>query len=225
MTVPVPPQPKIRGLPAADWSLIAKAVSLSFGAAVGLGIARFSYGLLAPLMKANLGLSFAQVGALYTGNAIGYLLGAVIFPPLAQRITASRVILIGCVCATWLMAATGFTTGYTALVVERLACGFFSALIFVGGGLLAARLATGHPSHSGLVLGLYYGGTGWGIVIAALVVPWSLGTIGNGWQSSWIALAIACAVCSALVWPAAARQKALIRPAATAFSAGLNLTR
>jgi predicted MFS family arabinose efflux permease len=197
--------PEIHAVASADWSLITKAVSLSFGAAIGLGIARFSYPLLLSPMKASLGWNFAQAGTLNTGNAMGYLLGALLFPLLARRITAGRLVLVGCVCATLLMATTGYTTGFTALLVQRSACGLFSALIFVGAGLLAARLATAHPSHSGLVLGLYYGGTGWGIAISALVVPWSLGGGPNGWQSSWIALAIACAVCSALVWPSSSK--------------------
>ena len=52
----------------AAWRL---AVCLSLGSAIALGLARFSYALLLPPMKADLGWTFAQAGALNTANAAG----------------------------------------------------------------------------------------------------------------------------------------------------------
>ena len=49
----------------------------------------------------------------------------------------------------------------------------------MGGGLLAARLATQPGAPAGLVLGLYYGGTGLGIVASAFGVP------ALGWRAGW----------------------------------------
>ncbi len=46
--------------------LILQALSLSMGGAIALGIARFSYALLLPPMKADLHWTFAQAGALNT---------------------------------------------------------------------------------------------------------------------------------------------------------------
>ena len=74
------------------------------------------------------------------------------------------------------------------------------------GGLLAARLGMRHPRHSGLLLGMYYGGTGLGIVLSALLVPWLLeATAGqsHGWRWAWWALAVVCGAATlALFWPA-----------------------
>ena len=56
------------------------AAGLSFGSAIALGLTRFSYALLLPAMKADLGWNFAQAGAMNTANALGYLLGALAFP-------------------------------------------------------------------------------------------------------------------------------------------------
>ena len=52
------------------------ALALSLGAAVSLGLARFSYALLLPPMRADLGWSYFTAGAMNTVNAAGYLAGA-----------------------------------------------------------------------------------------------------------------------------------------------------
>jgi predicted MFS family arabinose efflux permease len=176
--------------------LLASALSLSLGTAVALGVARFSYALLLPPMKADLGWSFAQAGAMNTGNAVGYLIGALVFPMLSRHVSKSLLFLIGCIATTLLMASAGFTVRSDVFLAQRLASGLSSALIFVAGGVLATRLASAHPHQAGLVLGLYYGGTGWGIAASALIVPLTLSAGSHGWQSAWIALAAICALFS-----------------------------
>jgi predicted MFS family arabinose efflux permease len=49
-------------------------VGLAMGPAVALGLARFAYALLLPSMRADLGWSFANAGAMNTVNAAGYSL-------------------------------------------------------------------------------------------------------------------------------------------------------
>ena len=48
------------------------AAALALGAAVSLGLARFSYALLLPPMRADLGWSYLTAGAMNTVNAAGY---------------------------------------------------------------------------------------------------------------------------------------------------------
>ena len=88
----------------AAWRL---AVCLSLGSAIALGLARFSYALLLPPMKADLGWTFAQAGALNTANAAGYLVGALAFPWLSRRWRAGSLLAAGCVLTALLMAACG----------------------------------------------------------------------------------------------------------------------
>ena len=52
------------------------ALALALAAAVSLGLARFSYALLLPPMRADLGWSYFTAGAMNTVNAAGYLVGA-----------------------------------------------------------------------------------------------------------------------------------------------------
>ena len=147
------------------------ALALSLGAAVSLGITRFSYGLLLPPMRADLGWSYALAGGMNTANAAGYLLGALMTPALLRRFGPLRLLVGGAVWASLFMAASGFFTSAPALLVQRLLAGVASAWVFVAGGLLAARLGALQPERAGLLLGLYYGGTGIGITLSALLVP------------------------------------------------------
>lgn len=52
------------------------------GAALSLGITRFSYGLLLPPMRDDLNWSYTLAGGMNTVNALGYLLGALATPRL-----------------------------------------------------------------------------------------------------------------------------------------------
>lgn len=204
----------------AAWRL---AISLSLGSAIALGLARFSYALLLPPMKADLGWSFAQAGALNTANAAGYLIGALAFPLLSRRWAAGTLLAAGCALTACLMAACGLSSGMDALLVQRLATGVGSALIFISGGVLAARLASASPRDAGLLLGLYYGGTGWGIVASSLLVPATLVHRMHGWQPAWFALALACVLFAAAAVSAARRiehaHPVQARPRGTAAAA------
>lgn len=201
------------------WAL---ALALSLGAAVSLGITRFAYGLLLPAMRTDLGWTYTLAGAMNTANALGYFLGALATPMLMRRVGPSALLWGGAVLASAFMGLSGFFTDAQPLLLQRLLAGVASALVFIAGGLLAARLGARHPQHSGLLLGIYYGGTGLGIVLSALLVPWLLDATQaqlHGWRWAWWVLALACLLASmALVWPARvmARWDA---PAATAGTA------
>jgi predicted MFS family arabinose efflux permease len=175
-------------------------LALALAAAVSLGIARFSYGLLVPAMRADLGWSWATAGAMNTVNAIGYLAGAMALPALLRRFDARALMLGGGLLAALALAAHGLVRSDVALYALRLVAGLGSAGSFVGGGLLAARLAAhqtvarasgGTGPAPGVVLAGYYGGTGLGIVASALVVP------PLPWPAAWWALAAVCALATA----------------------------
>lgn len=181
------------------------AVALSMGAAISLGITRFAYALLLPPMREDLGWSYTLAGGMNTANALGYLLGALATPWLLRRAAPGAVLLVGAVMATVFMGLSGFFTQATPLLAQRLLAGGASALVFIAGGLLAARLGAQVPGRSGLLLGLYYGGTGWGISLSALLVPVVLAAApaSHSWTWAWWALALACVAATlALLWPA-----------------------
>ncbi len=173
------------------------ALALSLGAAIALGLSRFSYGLLLPPMRADLGWSYLLAGAMNTGNALGYLLGALSTPWLLRRFSAQRLLVAGAVTTAVFMLLSGLVTATGMLMMQRILAGISSAFIFIAGGVLAARLGTQHPERAGFLIGLYYGGTGFGIALSALLVPTTLSAaqasnVAHGWQWPWLAMAAFC---------------------------------
>lgn len=170
---------------------------LALGAAVSLGIARFSYALMLPPMRADLAWSYLTAGAMNTVNAAGYLAGALYAARALRRHAARRVLVVGGVGSSVALVAHAAFTADLPLYACRFVTGFASAATLVAGALLAARLVARPPSpgakplHSGLVLGIYYGGTGWGIVVSALVVPaLSMAAFAHPWQPGWVGLGL-----------------------------------
>lgn len=168
--------------------MVLLALALSLAAAISLGVTRFAYSLLLPVMRTDLQWSYTIAGAMNTANAMGYLVGALLMPRLVQHLSHARIVWGSALLASGLMAVSGFFTDTAVLLGLRLLAGVLSATLFVGGGLLAARLSSYAPAHGGLLLGLYYGGTGWGIAGSALWVPLALELStgqAHSWQSSW----------------------------------------
>jgi predicted MFS family arabinose efflux permease len=189
--------------------LIALAVTLSLGAALSLGLARFAYALLLPPMRDALHWSYALAGLMNTANAVGYLVGALMTPLLLRRLTAPQVLMAGATASCIVMAVSAFFVDTTAWLLLRAAAGVFSAWVFMTGGMLAARLGSEQPQRAGLVIALFYAGTGVGITASALGVPATLAWQSDGaaglpaWAWGWVALAVACVLCTlALAWPA-----------------------
>lgn len=210
--------------PISDPPCLRLALALSLGAAVSLGITRFAYGLLLPPMRVDLGWSYTLAGAMNTANAVGYLMGAMAMSWLLARMAPTRLFLAGAVLATLFMGASGFVTDARALMLQRLLAGLASGLVFSTGGLLAARLGARQPHRSGLLLGLYYGGTGIGIALSALLVPLVLDAAGSrphGWSWGWWAMALLCAAATALmVWPARVLARLEATPPVPASTGG-----
>jgi predicted MFS family arabinose efflux permease len=177
-------------------SSLSTAFGLALAAAVSLGLSRFSYALLLPPMAADLGWNWFTGGAMNTANAAGYLLGALLAPRALARHDARALLLGGGLAAALLLALHGAVRHEALLGALRLLTGVASAASFVSGGLLAARLAA-QSGHAGLLLGLYYGGTGLGIVASALLVPPVVANPSD-WPLAWVALGAAAGVATLL---------------------------
>jgi predicted MFS family arabinose efflux permease len=204
---------------------LAIAAALALAAAVSLGLARFSYALLLPPMRADLGWSYLTAGAMNTVNAAGYLVGALLMPLGLRHAGARQLLLGGSAASALLLIAHGMVRADVALYALRGLTGVASAATFVCGGLLAARLSVRPPRpvvggraapSAGLVLGVYYGGTGVGIVVSALLVPPLSALPGaHPWQWAWLALGAVALVATAVT----ARATRGLDPAGAAATA------
>jgi len=184
------------------------ALALSLGSAIALGVARFSYALLLAPMRADLGWPYLLAGGMNTGNALGYLLGALITASLARRFGNHKLLIGGALATSLLVLLSGLFTDTLALLLLRFASGVTSAFIFVCGGILITRLAALHSARAGFLLGLFYGGSGMGIVLSAWVVPLTIAAanahhVAHSWQWAWLAMGLLSVLASAVMTPAA----------------------
>jgi MFS family permease len=160
-----------------------------------MGVGRFVYTPILPLMRAGAGLSAGAGANLATANYIGYLVGAFvgILAPAAVRsralLRSSFVVLTGTLAA---MPATHDTAVWFAL---RLPAGVASALIFV----IAVSSLLGHlreyPAH---LPGWAFGGVGAGIALSGLLVL-VLRPVAD-WRAAWWASAALAAVLAVASW-------------------------
>lgn len=159
------------------------------GLAAAMGIGRFAFTPMLPLMQAEAALTLAQGSYLASANYAGYLLGAVLCVALDPRPTlAARLGLAAVAASTLAMAVTSSVPAWFAL---RLIAGIASAFVLVGvsAWALAALAAQPRTIWSGLV----FSGVGTGIMAAGLAAL-AVGALGFAPWSGWLVLGIAAAV-------------------------------
>jgi predicted MFS family arabinose efflux permease len=162
---------------------------LSLAPTIGLGIGRFAYALVLPDMRDTLHWSYSAAGFMNTINAVGYLAGALVASRIIKQFglgLSVRWSTIACVIALALSAISG---NFVLLSFARLLVGFAAAVVFVGGGALAATISQSRPARANFLLSLFYAGPGIGILASGLIAPYVLQGFGAGsWWIVWWAL-------------------------------------
>ena len=149
-----------------------------------LGVARFSYTPLLPLMQHQAGLGVAAAGWLAAINYAGYLSGALVATMISDMVLKDRLYRIGMILAILSTAMMGMTTDFTVWAVSRFVAGLSSAAgLLLGSGLILNWLIRhNHRSE----LGIHFSGIGLGIASAAAAV--SLMNHWLNWSEQWYAL-------------------------------------
>jgi len=163
---------------------------LQAGAALacGMGVGRFVYTPILPLMHAQAGLSAASGANLATANYVGYFIGALL-GMLASVSRSSAALRISLLLLTASLAAMPLTHATGVWLILRLLAGICSALIFViSASALLSHLRT-HPAH---LAGWAFGGVGAGIAASGLLVL-ALRSVAD-WRAAWWAAAILAAL-------------------------------
>ncbi len=153
-----------------------------FSLILGLGIARFSYTPLLPLMQQQAGLGVAEAGWLAAINYIGYLSGAVIASLIGNMVLKDRLYRIGMILAVVSTFMMGITDNLTLWAVSRFIAGLSSAAsILLGSGLILNWLIRhNHRSE----LGIHFSGIGLGIAGCSVAVE--LMHQNMDWQQQWL---------------------------------------
>ncbi len=164
--------------------------------AVVMGVGRFAYTPLLPLMQRDLTFPDDLAGYLASANYAGYLLGALWAAFAPARFGSVGVLRASLVVNLASTAAMGLTTDFVLWTILRFVSGASSAIVFVlaSGIVLQALVRQGRPGWSGIL----YGGVGVGIALSALAPP-ILDPL-FGWRGAWIGLAALCTVAAWLPW-------------------------
>lgn len=171
-----------------------------------LGVARFAYTPLLPLMQQQAGLGIAAAGWLAAINYAGYLTGAVVASLISDLVLKDRLYRIGLVVAVVSTAVMGLTTDVTIWALSRFIAGLASAAgMLLGTGLILNWLIRhNHRSE----LGIHFSGIGLGIAGCAAAV--ALMSHWLDWREQWFAFTVigALLLVPALRWlPAPDRSK------------------
>ena len=163
------------------WVVIFTGMLVTIGAH---GFGRMAYSLILPEMREGLGLTYAQLGLLSTGNFIGYLAFAVIGGFLAARYGTRIVIPISLLLMGVTMLLTGAAQSFEFAFIMRLLTGMGN------GGAYVPALALGSTwfamRRSGFATGIVSGGSGAGILLSGLIVPAiTVAYMTEGWRYSW----------------------------------------
>jgi len=167
--------------------------------AAAMGIGRFAFTPLLPMMLHDGVVDIATGSWLATANYAGYLAGALLYMALPRLgIVAGNAALVrGGLVATALLTAALALPWPAAWPLLRLLAGVASALVFLGtSNWCMGRLAhLGRPALAGLI----FCGPGLGIVFTGLPVG---AMVAAGWSAAagWAAFAVLAAVLCAGAW-------------------------
>ncbi|MFY9920611.1 MAG: YbfB/YjiJ family MFS transporter [Mycobacterium sp.] len=175
----------------ANWAHVVRGAA---ALAAAMGIGRFAYTPILPLMTAQAAVTPQLAGNLATANYVGYLAGALAGTAsdrLTRSATALRASLVVLVAT---LAAMPFASNAFEWLGLRAVAGFTSAVVFV----IAVNSMLDHlGDHSPHLPGWGFGGVGVGIALSAVLV---LALPTAGWQSAWWIAAVSAAVLSACAW-------------------------
>ena len=159
--------------------------------AAAMGIGRFAYTPLLPVMQETLGWSVAQAGDVAAANFVGYLVGALVAARLAASPGRRRWLVAAFMASAATTLAGAVTESFTAWLVVRFLSGVASAFcLVIGTAVIFEFLASRAASQWSA---LHFAGVGSGIALSVLVLE-AARVAGASMSGQWGALGIAAAV-------------------------------
>lgn len=165
--------------------------------AVAMGIGRFAFTPILPMMQQELAMSVGAGGWLASANYLGYLLGALFAATL--RVGTATAVRAGLVVIGLATLGMGLTESFPAWLSLRALAGVASAwvLIFSSAWALATLGAAGRSVLRGVV----FAGVGIGIagagVFCVVLMRWGVGPV-----MAWLGLGVVALAGTAAIWRA-----------------------
>ncbi|MBN3791744.1 YbfB/YjiJ family MFS transporter, partial [Burkholderia sp. Ac-20353] len=169
------------------------AFACMIGLAVALGVGRFAFTPLLPLMLGDGSIGLKAGGWLASANYAGYFAGAL--SCAALRVAPATMVRIGLAATVLLTAAMGVGHLLPVWLAVRFVAGAVSAWTFVFASQWGLRrLAELHAPEWG---GVIFAGPGVGIVLTGLI---GSALAGHRAAAGWLGFAALAAVLSAAIW-------------------------
>ncbi|MCC6535697.1 MAG: MFS transporter [Burkholderiales bacterium] len=186
-----------------------QAVSLVVLCQIVHGLTFSAIPLLLPLVRADLGIGFAEAGLLSAVATLSYALGQVPAGFLADRYGATRLVFVGLLGWSVFSLVFGLIHDYWLALASQFLAGAFRSLLFAPG---LALLAAWFPKERrASAMSLYMVGGVAGNVLMSLCAP--LLAAHYGWRAALMLLALP-GIAFAFVYKLKAKERAGVRPGA-----------
>jgi MFS transporter, ACS family, D-galactonate transporter len=152
--------------------------------------------LFLPLIRADLGITYAQAGTLAAATSLTYALMQLPSGYLADRFTPRRLFLIGLVGTNLLALSFASLTDYRLMLVNQALSGVFRALVFAPGLLLISHEFP--PTGRATAMGLFVAGGFSSNILLSAVGPLLVEPL--GWRTLFFLFAASGLAMSALYW-------------------------
>ena len=165
----------------------------------GLGFGRFAYPMLIPSMRGSLGFNYIEMGLLSGAIMLGYLLFSLIGGMLATRFGPKRIVVASLLCGTLSMFFISRLSGFLPLLFFTFAMGAGGAGAHIS--MTTLPMAWFEERRLGRALGVVTGGTGLGIIVTGLLLPYLLFNLGKeAWRQCWLLLAVITFLVAVIGW-------------------------
>lgn len=191
--------------------------------AIAIGVGRFAFTPILPMMQKDYGLTLRMAGLLASANYVGYFIGAL--SAIWIRVTIATVVRLSMLTVALLTGAMGVTHDPIAWLLLRGFAGMVSAwiLVFASAYVLQQLAMPERKRHRGVVLsGVVFGGVGFGTALTGgacllfLHLSWSA-------DQAWVAVGGTALVLALTCWPGYRGALQIPASAMTANAAPLRL--
>jgi MFS family permease len=165
----------------------------------GLGFGRFAYPMLIPNMRGSLGFNYSEMGLLSGTIILGYLLFSLLGGMLTTRFGPKRIVVASLLCGALSMFCIGRLSGFFPLLFFTFAMGAGGAGTHIS--MTTLPMAWFDDKRLGRALGVVTGGTGLGIILTGLLLPYILLNFGReAWRLCWLLLSLITFLVAAMGW-------------------------
>ena len=153
---------------------------IALAAAVGHAFGRFSYGVVLPAVRDDMGITNALAGSIGAANVSAYLLGTIVVAWATSRFRLASVMRLGLILVALGLLMASLATGPWSLSAGLFLTGMGGAFLWIPSPVIAADALPDNLRH--LAVGWLGSGVGLGIMFASIVAGMLRSSEGD---SSW----------------------------------------